>query len=325
MATKTTYNVAVMTDMAPEVQAVIRDCFPEKFDLRFTKSNNEADLLQLAPDADFIIAGAGRITETVIAASPNVNLIHKYGIGVDKIDLDAARRANVRVVITGGANAIPVAEHTVMLMLAASRRLAYADRSVREGKWVKAQLRSVCFQLRDKTIGLYGFGNIGRMVATLLSGFGARIIYHDAVRAPDEVEAELGATYVPFDQLLARSDIVSLHAPATAQTEGRFDTAEFAAMKDGVIFVNTARGELIVEPALVGALLSGKVHAAGLDAFRDEPPKPDNPLFAMDQVVLTPHTGGGVFDNVANVGRHIVRNIENSLSGAEIAPRDIVV
>ena len=151
------------------------------------------------------------------------------------------------------------------------------------------------------------------------------MIYFDARPADRETEQALNVSYAPLPELLAQSDIVSLHAPFTPQTARMINAASIATMKDGAILINTARGELVDEQALYDALVSGKLRGAGLDAFDPEPPAADNPLLELDQVVVTPHAGGGVFDNVENVARHSLGNIMRFLRGEPLAPADVVI
>jgi D-3-phosphoglycerate dehydrogenase len=261
----------------------------------------------------------------MLAHARKLRLIQKWGIGYDRIDVEAARKRGIPLAITAGSNAGPVAELAIALILAVYRRIPYNTNAMRAGKWPKAEMRETCFQICGKTVGLVGFGNIGRMLARRLRGFDCRVIYFDARRADAETEKSLEASYAPLDEVLSRSDIVSLHAPLTPQTSKMIDATSIAKMKDGAILINTARGELVDEKALYDALVAGKLRGAGLDAFDPEPPAADNPLLSLDQVVTTPHAGGGVFDNVENVARHSLGNIMKFIRGEPLAPADIVI
>jgi len=261
----------------------------------------------------------------MIEQAKRLKFIQKWGIGVDKIDLTAARRAGVPVAITAGANAGPVAELAIALMLAVYRRIPYADRKIREGVWLKSEMRSSCYQLDGKTIGLLGFGAIARMVAHRLRGFDADIVYHDLNRADRVTERALQARYVLFDELLERSDILSIHTPLTSETRNLIGREGIAKMKDGAVIINTARGGIVDESALCEALEIGKLGGAGLDSFESEQLSLESPLLKLDQVVLTPHAGGGVFDNVANVAEHALGNIAKFLRGEALSALDVVV
>jgi D-3-phosphoglycerate dehydrogenase len=261
----------------------------------------------------------------MIRAAPRLKLLHKWGIGVDKFDLDAARAARIPVAITAGANAGAVSEHTVMLMLATYRYLALADRRLREGKWIRPQVRGMAYQLSGKTVGILGFGNVGRMVAHRLAGFDVAILYHDIRRADRPTDKALRAQPVTFDALLERSDVLSVHVPLTKVTRGMINADTLARMKPGAILVNAARGEVVDEPALYDALASGRLRGAGLDVFAKEPADPDNPLFKLDQVVVTPHIAGSAIDLVADIARHAFSNMQAVLNGEPLSPNDVIV
>ena len=321
----TAHNVACLDVWAPAVRDVVRRTAPPDLDLHFAQSYDEAEQLALVENAEFLLPGWAAVTEPMLKHAKRLRMIQKWGIGVDRIDVDAARRLKIPLAITAGSNAAPVAELAIALMLAVYRRVPYVDRAMRAGHWPKAEMRETCFQIAGKTVGLVGFGNIGRMVARRLRGFDARVLYHDARRADPDTERTLSATHVPLAQLLAESDIVSLHAPYTPDTARMIDAASIAAMKDGAVLINTARGELVDERALYDALARGKLRGAGLDAFDPEPPSADNPLLTLDQVVVTPHAGGGVFDNVENVARHALGNIVRFLRGEALAAADVII
>ena len=317
--------VACLDVWAPAVREVVRQTAPAELDLHFAKTYDDAEQFSLVEQAEFLLPGWAAVTEPMLAHAKKLRMIQKWGIGYDRIDVDAARRLGIPLAITAGSNAGPVAELAIALMLGVYRRLPYVDRAMRNGQWPKAEMRETCFQIAGKTVGLVGFGNIGRMLARRLRGFDARVIYFDARPADRELELALGASYVPLAELLAQSDIVSLHAPFTPQTAKMINAASIATMRDGAILINTARGELVDEQALYDALVSGKLRGAGLDAFDPEPPAADNPLLTLDQVVVTPHAGGGVFDNVENVARHALGNITRFLRGEPLAPADVVI
>jgi D-3-phosphoglycerate dehydrogenase len=318
-------HIAFLTPMAEPTRKVVRALLPDGFTIAFAHTNDEAEHRKLVPDASVIMAVGTYVTADLIALAPKLKLIQKWGIGVDKIDLNAARRAGVTVAITAGATSIPVSEHALMLMLATSRRLPLAHRSLQEGKWIATELRTVCSMLDGKTVGLFGFGNIARFVAKRLKGFDVKIIYHSRHRVDPVIEAQFQAQYVDFDTLLAQSDLLSLHAPLTPETRQLFNAATFNKMKSGAILINTARGELIDEADLIHALSTGQLSGAGLDTFCGEPPSANNPLFRMDQVVATPHSAGGVFDNVPHIVGHMFRNIKQFHQSQPLDAADIVV
>jgi D-3-phosphoglycerate dehydrogenase len=319
-----THKVAFLDVMDAKVRDEIRSELPPGFSIEFAESADRRKHLALVADADFILTSIP-VDADMIRATPKLKLLHKWGIGVDKFDLDAARVAGVPVAITFGANAGAVSEHVLMLMLATYRRLSLADRKLRDGVWLRPQLRAQCYQLSGKTVGLLGFGNVSRMVAHRLAGFEVEIIYSDIRRADMTTEKATRATQVPFDELIARSDVLSVHVPLTPATKGLIGTETIARMKTGSIIINAARGGIVDEAALYDALVSGKLHGAGLDVFAMEPADPKNPLFRLDQVVVTPHTAGSVIDLVADIARHAFTNMQTVLRGAPLPPDDVVV
>lgn len=318
-------HIAFLTPMAAPTIEVVRNLKPAGFTIAFAQTNEVTEQLEMMRGADVVMAAGTFVTAEMIAQAPRLKLIQKWGIGVDKIDLEAARQAGVTVAITAGATSIPVSEHTLMLILATSRRLPLAHRSLQEGKWIASELRTVCAKLDGKTVGLFGFGNIARFVAKRLSGFDVKIIYHSRTRLAPEIEQQFNVHYVDFDTLLAQSDILSLHAPLTEQTKHLFNAQTFHKMKRGAMLINTARGELIDEGALVDALRSGQLSSAGLDTFEGEPPQADHPLLHMDQVVGTPHSAGGVYDNVPHIVGHMYRNIELYFNKHALDAADLIV
>ncbi len=318
-------HISSLDVWTPKIQDEVRAHLPEGFTIRFAASYDESEQARLAAEADFILAGWAGVTGAMIRTAPRLRMIQKWGIGVDRIDLAAAERAGVVVAIAAGSNASAVAEHAIMLMLAVYRRLSLIDAATHDGRWLFAEMRERCFQLRGKTVGLVGFGHIGRAVAKKLSGFEVSVLYRDPVEPPPEVARALGAEAVSFDALLARSDVVSLHLPGGAANRHVIDAKALARMKRGAVLVNTARGDVLDETALCEALRSGHLMGAGLDVYEPEPPRPNNPLLAFDQVVLTPHTAGSVFDNVGNVARHAFGNMLKVMRGEDLSAADAVV
>ena len=318
-------TIACLDVWADAVRQEVQRVAPADWTLRFAQSY-EADHQQaLARDADVLLPGFAAVDEALLAAAPKVRWVHKWGIGIDRIDQAALRRRGIGLAITTGANSQPVAELALALILAVNRRIPYVNRLMRQGQWPTPEMRETCYQIQGKTVGLLGFGQIGRRLAQLLLGFEVRIVYHDTQRAPAEVEQRLRAQAMSLPELLACSDILSLHLPLTEATHHLIQAESLAAMKRGAIVINTSRGGLIDEAALHAALLSGHLRGAGLDAFDPEPPSPGNPLLQLEQVVVTPHAGGGVFDNVEHVARHAFGNIARWASAQAVLPPDLIL
>ena len=317
--------IASLDVFTPAVQDVTRAVAEPDFQIRFASSDDPAEQLQLASEADFLLVGAAPVNAQMIERSPRLRLIQKWGVGVDKMDLDAARRAGLPVAIAAGSNAAPVSELALALMLAVGRRMVFADRHTRQGVWLKKDMRSWCYQLDGKTVGLLGFGAIAQMTARRLQGFDVELLYHSRHRADAATEQALRARQVTLDELIERSDILSIHVPLTPATQHLINARALRRMKPGAILVNTARGGVVDEQALYEALAAGHLRGAGLDVFAVEPATADNPLFRLDNVVVMPHAGGGVFDNVHKVMTHAIGNMRRFLAGEPLPSADVVV
>ena len=252
----------------------------------------EEDIAKFASDlrdAEVLLHILRPVTGEVLAGAPRLRLVQKIGVGVDTIDLEAARRRGVAVANMPGTNTQAVAEAALMLMLAALRNLPGLDRECRVGNgWTPEQeaqeRRNTLGELCGRTVGLVGAGAVASRLVGPLEGLGARVIYADRRERPN-----LGIERHDLDDLLETSDVVSLHLPLTPETEGLIDQKALARMKPAAVLINTARGGLVEETALVEALTSGRLSAAGLDVLAEEPPPPDHPLLSLDNVVLTPH------------------------------------
>lgn len=310
----------------PEVQKMENSVLPEGFDLiRPTSTTDKEEHLRLIADADYIIAGGVKIPKEYIDAAKKLKMIQKWGIGVDKIDCEAAAARGIPVYITAGANSIPVAELALGLMFAVNRKIPYVDKSMREGKWVKSKMRAQCRMIHGKTVGLLGIGNIAKEVAKMLRGFeNTEVLYYDVFRLSPEDEAKYGVSYAPLDELLRRSDIFSVHVPLLPSTRHMIGREQLALMKPDAILINTARGGVVDEEALVEALKTGKLRGAGLDSFEEEPIRPDHELLTLENVVLTAHCGGGVADNVLHVTEHAFSNIAKFSRGEELRKQDLI-
>ena len=255
----------------------------------------EADaacLADLLPECEVLWHVLTHCTAETIAAAPKLRLIQKIGVGVNTIDLKAAKARGIPVCNLPGTNAPAVAELALALMLAVLRRVPRFDALLRSGVWMDAGLQDGLGELRGRTVGLVGYGSIPRILTPVLIAMGCEVLYTTRTPVPDGLR-------VPLDELLSRSDIVSLHIPLTPETHHTIDAAALARMKKGAILINTARGGLVDQHALTEALRSGHLGGAGLDVFADEPVAPDEALLSLDTVVITPHIAWittGTFD-----------------------------
>lgn len=285
--------------------------------------SDEAALMKEAPRADALITRGGiRVTREIMAASPGLRAVGVHGIGCDHVDLQAARELGKVVFNTPLALTETVAEMTLALMLALTRRVVSADKAVRAGEWTRKYSDLIGSELMGKTVGIIGLGKIGAAVARRVKPFGVELLYHDVAERP-ELEAELGVRRVELDTLLRMSDIITLHTPLTHRTRGLISRRELDLMAYGVYLVNTARGKVIDQRALVEALRAGKVAGAALDVFEAEPLDPADPLVSMDNVILTPHLGASSREAMRRMAVQVAEGVVEVLRGG--VPNSLVV
>lgn len=247
-------------------------------------------------DGEIVILRIFKAPKEMIRRNPNLKMIMRWGAGFDSVDIEEAGKQGVLVTNTPGANANAVSELAVMLMLAIGRKLRSHMKSLERGEWSKNTYLNSSFTLNNKLVGVVGGGNIGRQVARKVQAFGAAVQYYDAFRLPAEMEEEFHMTYVPLEELIATSDIVTLHVPLTDSTRHMIGAEEIRQMKTGAMVINTARGGLVDDDALVEAVRRGKLAGAGLDGVEREPLPAGDPLLQEDNIIVTPHVGGGTAD-----------------------------
>ncbi len=263
------------------------------------------------------------VTAEMVLGAQRLKLIQQPSIGYQHIDVEATRRAGIPVSNTAGANAVGVAEHTMMFMLCLLKKALYAHARTSEGLWGQVEMFGMGVrELRGKVFGILGMGRIGQEVALRARCFGCNIVYHDPRQLGPEVEAELNVSYLDMADLLRESDIVSLHVPLTQQTEKLIGAAELAMMKPGAILLNLARGEVVDEAALADALDSGRLSGAGIDVFSEEPLNPANPLLTAPNVMLSPHIAGTTDESRWRMIEMTLANIQRVLNGEK--PRNVV-
>lgn len=306
------------------VKKVILRCAPEGWNIMLADSYDDTHQKTLIACAEMILTGWAAVPAWMFDA-PNLRLVQKFGAGYDKIDINAARKKGICVAVASGMNADPVSELVVFLVLGLYRKFRYLDETIRSGKWVKSEMRAKAHSLREKKFAILGLGAIGKAVAKRVQAFGAKVIYHNPTPLGANEEAALNVQYCTFDELIATADILSLHLPLTPDTRGIIDAVQLSRMKLSAILINTARGELIVESDLIEALRYGRLLGAGLDVFQNEPLSNDNALLGFDNVMLTPHIGGAVFDNVQNMATHCFNNMKLFMAGQPLPFRDVIV
>lgn len=295
---------------SPEAKAVLEAQGYELVLNTLDRPLEEAELLKLIPGIDALVAGNDAVTAAVIAAgAPTLKVIAKHGVGFNNIAVAAAKQHNIPVTITPGANSKSVADLALGLMLAVARRIPQMDHSVRDGSWG----RITGSELGGKVLGIVGMGNIGGEVAKRAYGFDMKIIAFDVYPRQEFID-NYGVTYLPLAEVLAQADFLSLHAPALPETVGMINTNSLRNMKKTAYLINTARGDLIVEEDLYDALSQGVIAGAALDTFLQEPLR-ESRLFALNNIVLTPHAGANTHEAVIRTGIMAAEEVVRVLSG----------
>jgi glyoxylate reductase/D-3-phosphoglycerate dehydrogenase len=304
--------------MPEPIMETMRGLVPPGFELTVA-THQTPEFYAAAQDAEFYLGfprpGMGN---EFFRAAPKLRLIQLISAGYDRLDCEAARKAGVPIANNGGSNAVSVAEHTIMLILAVLKKLVWQHNNVVAGKWRVGDFAETrLYEAAGKTLGIVGLGNIGKKVARRALAFDMRVQYYDIVRLTEDQEDALGVRFVLFTELLRTSDIVSLHVPLNDSTRRMMSTAQFRMMKPSGILINTCRGPVVDEQALHQALTTQTITAAGLDVMVEEPPQPNHPLFALDNVTITPHTAGPTICHWVKAFRNGFDNIQRVAEGRQ--------
>lgn len=303
----------------------LRSLLPPGMILTHATARGDEHLKEIIADADYAISGQVGVSGDVLKAARKLKLLHKWGVGVDNLDVDTARALGIKVARTTGSNAVPVAEYTLGLTIAALRGLAIGHAELKKGNWRGLTAQGMdTFMLSGKTVGIIGFGAIGQQVARLLKGFGCTILYSKRRRLTADEEANLGARFATLAEIYAQADVITLNCPLTPETAGLIDRAALKAMKKTAVLVNVARGGIVVEPDLIDALKAREIHAAAFDVFEIEPLPSDSPLLQLDNLVVTPHLASLASDNFEKTVNQMFGNIARVSRGEPVPERDIV-
>ena len=308
------HRVAVLEPLNANMQAKVQAAAGPGLDLCFTASAAPQDMAAVLDGVTYAVVRATPMPVSLLDHAPQLRLIHQWGTGVDGIPVAEAKARGITVARSPGINAPTVADLAVGLMLAVLRRIPQNDRILRGGRWAPDTYADQAFDLGDCKVGLVGFGAIGQQVAKRLAGFGSKVSYTRA--SGPLVGCDL--PHESLDQLLATSDIVSLHMPLTLETRQIVNAERLAAMKPGAVLINTSRGKLVDEAALIAALASGQLSGAGLDVFETEPLPDNSGLHKLDNVVMLPHVGGGTRTNLTRMVGHWSGNIRRFAEGGQI-------
>jgi D-3-phosphoglycerate dehydrogenase / 2-oxoglutarate reductase len=259
----------------------------------------------------WVLRSGTKVTGDILETADNLKVIGRAGIGVENIDVAAASKRGIVVMNTPGGNNVTTGEHTISLMLSLARHIPQAVASLKSGKWTRDKFTGV--ELCNKTLGIVGLGNVGRIVAERAIGLRMKVLGYDPFVQP-EAAARMGVEMATLDEIYARSDFITVHVPLTAETRGLINKKTFAKMKKGVRIINCARGGIVDENDLAEAIREGKVAGAALDVYVDEPPGPDHPLVKMDQVITTPHLGASTDEAQLNVAIAVAEQMVDYLA-----------
>lgn len=310
MAKKVLVTATNYSTYCSAAKALLEENGVEVIENPYGRPMTRDELLTVVGDIDGAVVGVDTWNEKIFAHAPKLRAMARFGVGVDNIDLAAAKAHGIQVTNAKGMNSNPVAELTVGLILSTLRNVPAFNASIREGKWDRFMGRD----LAGMTVGLLGFGDIAQRVAKKLSGFDVSICAYDLYPNLEKAR-ELNVEMVSMEEALHRADVVCMHLPSLPSTHHIMDAQTFGMMKDGSYFINTARGALVDETALAQALRSGKLTAAAIDVFGQEPVRRDNPLFALPNLFATPHTAAETYDTYHNVGLATARQLLDVFAG----------
>lgn len=308
-------KVAFLTTRDSPIHPVAETILKDNYEVRLVAtpgwSCDDAVLRNVA-DASAILVRVGVVTKEVIDASPNLKVVAIHGIGVDRVDLDETSRRAIVVTNTPLANVVAVAEHTMGLILSMIKKIPASDQLIRKERWRETEFTFK--QLMSMTVGIIGFGNVGTRVARRLRSFEAEILSYDPYVALEKFE-EFGVEPVDLETLLKNSEIVTVHVPLTRYTKHMIGERELKMMKEEACIVNTSRGSIIDERALIVALQEKRIAGAALDVFEEEPPDRGSPLLRLDNVVMTPHVAGATGESLKRMAETAAKDIARVLSG----------
>ena len=306
----------IVADNPLNEMSIAKELLPPSLDAVMAKQGSPEFTAALAEATALVGFGDGTMDDAFYKRAPKLKLVQLLSAGYDRIDIEAARRAGVAVCNNGGANSTAVSEHAILLMLAVSRSLTWQHANVSGGRWRGNDASSVkLYEMYGKTLGIVGLGTIGRKTAKLARAFGMRIVYYDVNRLSEEHAEQIGVRFALLEELLKSSDIVSLHVPLLASTKHMINAERLKMMKPSAYLINTCRGPVVDEPALIEALSNGTIAGAGLDVFDQEPPPSDNPLFGLPNVTLTAHFAGPTWDTQYSRFRNAFDNCQRVARG----------
>ncbi|GGC55454.1 D-3-phosphoglycerate dehydrogenase [Siccirubricoccus deserti] len=306
------HRILLCRTLHPAGMAVLNE--REDLDIVALHDPPVAEFHQHLSSADAVLCWLERVDEAALAVAPRLKVVSRYGVGFDTVDIPACTARDIPVMVVNGANDLSVAEHAMMLMLAVARRAIDADRHVKQGGWWFPQGPGMV-DLAGRSVLVVGYGRIGSRVASYCRAFQMKVMVMDPGFHPARIAADGFTPVRNLHEGLAEADVVTLHCPLSPATHHLLDAAAFAALKPGAILVNTARGPLVAQDALAAALRGGRLHGAGLDVLEVEPSSPDNPLFKLPNLVVSPHNAASTEEGLARMARQAAQNIVDVLDG----------
>ena len=304
-------KIVVSPRFPPAMLDIARSFVPAGFELVVVDAGTP-EFAAALPDAAYYVGfPRPELNSEFFKTASKLKLVQLISAGYDRLDLGAAKRAGVPVANNGGSNSVAVAEHTLMLILAVMKKLAWQHANCVQGKWRVGDFEQTkLHELEGKTLGIVGLGTIGKKVARRAAAFDMKIVYYDIARLTEDAEDALGVRFMLLPELLRTADIVSLHVPLNPVTRGMFGAREMGMMRPSAVLINTCRGPVVDEQALHTALTTRVIAAAGLDVMVEEPPIANHPLFALENVTFTPHTAGPTWDNWFKAFRNAFDNVQ---------------
>jgi len=293
----------------------------DRFEILRAGKEPENRVCELVKDADILLSDPyhrTHVTKKIIEAAEKLKLIQCYTIGFDDIDIETARDKGIPVANNAGITAKPMAEYTIMAAMYLTKSIKFAHDNLVKGNWTQLQLSTapeIPLELGSQTLGIVGCGNIGQEIARVASTFGCKIIYHNRNQLPEEIETRLNLEYLSREEVLSKSDILSINVPLTDETRDMIGVKELGSMKKGSVLINTSRGGIVDEKALADALMSGHLRGAAVDVFKDEPDLSGCALIGLDNVLLTPHSSAISPDIFVRAAKYTMENLNRIYEG----------
>ena len=307
-------KVAFLHGLNQKTVDLITSCAPKGFTITEIEGEvSEEEQMEAIQDADFLMVYRAEVSDRLLKTAPKLRLVQLLAAGYDQMNLSLLRELGISCANNGGANSWTVADHTLLMMLSLYKRLIPADKATREGRWREPIDGFNTFEMANKLVGILGIGNVGRKVARRVQAFDAQVQYYDKFPLDPARERELKVKRVSLDELFRTSDILSCHTPLTPETHHLINRESLALIKPTALLINTSRGAIVKEEALIEALQEGRIAGAGLDVFEKEPVEPDNPLLQMENVVVTPHSAGTTWNTWCRRAEFAYQNMERVL------------